>query len=149
MTIDHLEFDGDSHTSVSYFLGMTVLFGTRTSLYKFPIYLFAVLNAPQSVLCRLGGFELELELISDKRNELTIGGLALGVGYRIAEESLQGVQIPSVPGNLNGVPDGPFHSAGRGAEILGHLGVEHLGDGVACLTARWGASKRENLLRCL
>ena len=37
MTIGRLEFDGDSHTSVRYFLGMTVLFGTRTSLYKFTI----------------------------------------------------------------------------------------------------------------
>ena len=37
MTIGRTEFDGDSHTSVCYFLGMTVLFGARTSLFKSPI----------------------------------------------------------------------------------------------------------------
>ena len=74
MTIDHLEFDGDSHTSVSYFLGMTVLFGIRTSLYKFPIYLFAVLNAPQSELGHVLSFELKLELVRDEGDELRIRG---------------------------------------------------------------------------
>ena len=74
MTIDHLEFDGDSHTSVRYFLGMTVLFGTRTPLYKFPIYLFAVLNAPQSELGHVLSFELKLELVRDEGDELRIRG---------------------------------------------------------------------------
>ena len=35
MTIGCLEFDGDSHESSEHWFGMTVLFGTRTSLYKF------------------------------------------------------------------------------------------------------------------
>ena len=105
--------------------------------------------ATQSELGCLGGFELELQLVRNQGDELGIGGLALGVGYRIAEEALEGVQIPSVPGDFNGMADGPLHPAGGGAEGLGHLGIQHLGDGVACLTARWGASKRENLLRCL
>ena len=91
MTIDHLEFDGDSHTSVSYFLGMTVLFGTRTSLYKFPIYLFAVLNAPQSELGHVLSLKLKLELVRNQGDEFRIGGLSLGIGNRIAEKPLQGV----------------------------------------------------------
>ena len=70
-----------------------------------------------------------------------IGGLSLGVGHRVAKEALEGVQISSVPGDFDGVADGPLHSGGRGLEGLGHLGVEHLGDGIACLAARWGATK--------
>ena len=35
MTIDYLKFDGDSHTSVRYFLGMTVLFDAWSFLAKF------------------------------------------------------------------------------------------------------------------
>ena len=100
-------------------------------------------------LRRLGTLELELELVSNQGDELRIGGFPFGVGHGVAEEALQGVQVPSVPSNLDGVADGPLHPTGRGAEGFGHLGVEHLGDGIACLTARWGASKRENLLRCL
>ena len=96
---------------------------------------------PQSVLCRLGGFELELELVRDESDELRIGGLAFGVADGVAEESLQGVQIPSVPGDLDGVTDGPFHPGRGGLEGFGHLGVEDLRNGVACLTARLGATK--------
>ena len=35
MTISCLEFDGDSHESSAHWFGMTVLFGARTSLFKF------------------------------------------------------------------------------------------------------------------
>ena len=35
MTIDHLEFDGDSHESSAHWFGMTVLFDALTFLYKF------------------------------------------------------------------------------------------------------------------
>ena len=45
MTIGSLKFDGDSHTSVSYFLGMTMLFDALTFLYKFPI-------CPNAGLCQ-------------------------------------------------------------------------------------------------
>ena len=86
--------------------------------------------APQSELGRLGTLELKLELVRNQGDELRIGGLSLGVADGVAEESLQGVQIPPVPGNLDGVADGSFHPAGCGAEVLGHLRVEHLGDGV-------------------
>ena len=100
-------------------------------------------------MCRLGALELKLQFVRDEGDELRIGGLALGIGHGVAEEPLERIQIAPVPGDFDGVADGPLHPAGGGAEVLGHLGVEHLGDGVACLTARWGASKRENLLRCL
>ena len=35
MTMGCLEFDGDCHTSVRYFIAMTVLFDALASLYKF------------------------------------------------------------------------------------------------------------------
>ena len=94
----------------------------------------------RSVLCsklrRLGALELKLQFISNQGDELRVGGLSLGVADGVAEESLQGVQIAPVPGYLDGVPDCPLHSGRRRAEGLGHLGVQDLGDGVACLTAR-------------
>ena len=101
---------------------------TETIIYKM-----------QSEIPYLGALELKLQFVSDKRNELRIGGLSLGIAHGVAEEALQSVQIATIPGNLDGVPDGPFHSAGRGAEILGHLRVEHFRDGVGVLSARLGA----------
>ena len=86
--------------------------------------------APQSEIAYLGTLELQLELVRNQGDELTIGGLALGVGHGVAEEPLEGVQITTIPSNLNGVANGPFYPAGCGAEVLGYLGVEHLGDGV-------------------
>ena len=105
--------------------------------------------ATPSKLRRLGTLELQLQLVRNQGDELRIGGLAFGVGYGVAEEPLQGIQITPIPGYLDGVADGPLDSTGGGLEGLGYLGIEYLCDGVACLTARWGASKRENLLRCL
>ena len=88
---------------------------------------------------RLGALELKLELVRNEGDEFRIGGLALGIADGVAEESLQGVQIPPVPGDFNGMADGSFHPAGCGAEVLGYLGVEHLGDGIGVLSARLGA----------
>ena len=90
-------------------------------------------------LSRLGALELKLQFISNQGDELRIGGLSLGVGHCVAEEALQGVQIASVPGDFDGVPDGPLHPAGGGAEGLGYLRVEDLGDGVGVLSARLGS----------
>ncbi len=41
MTKCSLKVDGDSHTRVSYFLGMTMLFEALTYLCKFPICILA------------------------------------------------------------------------------------------------------------
>ena len=71
-----------------------------------------------------------MEFVRDQGDELRIGGLSLGVRNGVAEEPLEGIQIPSVPGYLNGVADGPLHSGWGGLEGLCHLGIEYLGDGV-------------------
>lgn len=84
-----------------------------------------------------------MQFVSDQGDELGIGGLALGVADGVAEEALQGIQIAPIPCHLDGVANGPFYSTGRGAEGFGHLGVEDLGDGVACLTARWGLPREK------
>ena len=71
-----------------------------------------------------------MELVSNKRNKFRIRRLALRIADGIAEEPLERIQIPSVPGYFDGMSDGPFHSAGGGLEGFCHLRVEHLGDGV-------------------
>ena len=84
----------------------------------------------RSKICHFRGFHLQLQFVSDKGNKLGICGFSLGIAHRIAEEPLQGVQIPSVPGHFNGMADGPLHSAGGGLEGFCHLGVQDLGDGI-------------------
>ena len=79
-----------------------------------------------------------MQPVRDEGNEFTVRGLALGVAHRVAKEALQGVQIPPVPGDFYGVANGPLYPAWGGPKGFGHLGVEDLGDGVACLTARLG-----------
>lgn len=81
-----------------------------------------------------------MQLVRNEGDELRIGGLALGVTHCVTEEALQGVQIAPIPGDFDGVADGPFHSGWGGAEGFGHLGVEDLGDGVGVLSARLEAS---------
>ena len=82
-----------------------------------------------------------MQLVRNQGDEFRVRGLAFGIGNRVAEEPLQGVQIPSVPGHLDGVADGPLHPGWGGAEVLGHLRVEHLGDGVGSPAGRLGATK--------
>ena len=84
----------------------------------------------ESVIDRLGVLQLQLELVRDERDELTIGGFALGIADRVAKEPLQSIQVASVPCHLDGVADGTFYPAGSGLECLCHLGVEDLGNGV-------------------
>ena len=79
---------------------------------------------------RLGALELELQLVRDEGDELRVGGLAFRIGNRVAEEPLQGVQISPIPGDFNGMADGPFHPTGGGAEGFRYLGVQYLRDGV-------------------
>jgi len=71
-----------------------------------------------------------LELVSDKRNKFRVCGFSLGIGNRIPKESLQSIQIATIPGNFDGMADGPFHPAGGGLEGLGDLRVQYLGDGI-------------------
>ena len=89
-----------------------------------------------SELGRVCALELELQLVCDEGDELRIGGLALGVGHGVPEKALQGVQIPPIPGHLDGVADGPLHPGGGGLECFCHLGVQYLRDGVGVLAAR-------------
>ena len=86
--------------------------------------------APQSEIGNLAGLELQGKLVCDKRNKFRIRGFSLGIADSIAEKSLQSVQIPSVPGNLDGMADGPLHTAGGGLECFCHLGVQYFCDGV-------------------
>jgi len=84
----------------------------------------------RSEVCDFRRLQLKLQFVSDKGDELRIGGFSLGIADRISEESLQSVQIASVPGDLDGVSDGTLHSGRRGLEGFRHLGVEYLGDGI-------------------
>ena len=87
----------------------------------------------------LGGFAHSLaDYVGDPGDELTIGGFPLGIADGIAEEALQGIQISSVPGDLDGVAEGPFYPAWRGLEGFGDLGIQNLGDGVRGLSAHAG-----------
>ena len=45
------------------------------------------------ILGRVGTLELQLEPVGDEGDEFGICRLALGVGYGVAEEALEGVQI--------------------------------------------------------
>ena len=84
----------------------------------------------QLEIAHLGALKLKLELVRNQGDEFRIGGLALGVAHRVAEEPLEGVQIAPVPGDLDGVADGSFHPAGGGLEGLCHLGIEDFRDGI-------------------
>ena len=95
--------------------------------------------APQSEIGNLRRLQLKLQFVSDQGDKFGIRGFSLGIADGIAEKSLQSVQIPSVPGDFDGMSDGTLHAAGGGLECFRYLGVEHLGDGVGVLTARLGA----------
>ena len=71
-----------------------------------------------------------MKLICDEGYKLRICGFSLGIADGIAEKSLQSIKITSVLGNLDGVADGSFHTAGGSLECFRHLGVEDLGDGI-------------------
>ena len=67
-----------------------------------------------------------MKLIGNQRDKFGIRGFSLGVADGIAEESLQSIQIPSVPGHFDGMADGSLHPAGGGQEGLRHLGYNTL-----------------------
>ena len=78
--------------------------------------------APQSEIGNFGRLQLKLKFVRNQGDELRIRGFSLGIADGIAEKSLQGIQVPSVPGHFDGVPDSPFHTAGGGLECFRHLG---------------------------
>ena len=73
---------------------------------------------------------MKLELISDQSDELRIGGFSLGVGNGIAEESLERIQIATIPCHLDSMADGSFHSGRRSLECFRHLWVQYLRNGI-------------------
>ena len=83
-----------------------------------------------SEIRNLRRLQLKLQFVSNKGNKFGIRGFSLGIADSIPEKSLQSIQITSVPGNLNGVSDCPFHTGRRGLECFCHLGVQYLGDGI-------------------
>ena len=95
--------------------------------------------AAQSEIGNLRRLQLKLQFVSDQGDKFRIRGFSLGIADRIAEKSLECVQIASVPGHFDGVANGAFDTAGRCLEGFGDLWVENLGDGVGVLTARLGA----------
>ena len=99
-----------------------------------------------SILYHLRALQLQLEPVRNEGDEFTVRGLALGVTHRVAKEALQGVQIPSVPGDFDGVANGPLYPAGGGLEGLGHLGVQDLGDGVRAVGPPEGTARRMGLI---
>ena len=113
--------------------------GMKTEFYTYQSHLHCIGNpkeksrkpiAAQSEIGNLRRLQLKLQFVSDKRNKLGIRGFSLGIGNRVAEEPLEGIQITPVPGHFDGVPDCPFHSAGGGLECFRHLRVQYLGDGI-------------------
>ena len=60
--------------------------------------------------------ENELSILKDIKsnngNKFTIGRLSFIILNCIAKQSIDGFYFPSVPGNFNGMSDGPFHTAG-------------------------------------
>ena len=83
-----------------------------------------------SVIAHLSRLELKLELVRNQGDEFGISRLAFRVADSISKESLQSIQVASVPGDFDGVADSTLHSGRGGLECLGHLGIENLRDGV-------------------
>ena len=69
-------------------------------------------------------------IVCDHCDALGIRRLSLHIADRVAEDALEGLDIPAIPCDLDGVADGTLDAAGRGAVFLGDGGIEHLGDGV-------------------
>ena len=76
-----------------------------------------------------GSFQLQLELISDKGDEFRIRGFSLSTVDGIAKESLQSIQIPSIPCHFDGVADSLLDARQCGRECfdqLRTLGIEFM-----------------------
>ena len=71
-----------------------------------------------------------MKFICNQRNKFGIRGFSLGIADGIAEKSLEGIQIPSVPGHFDGMADGTLYPGRGGLEGFCHLGVQDLRDGI-------------------
>lgn len=65
---------------------------------------------------------LQPQLVREQRNEFRVGGLSLAVIHRVAEKGIDGVQVASVPCDLNGVADGTLHTGRGGVECCATVG---------------------------
>ena len=92
------------------------------------------LASAQSEIGNLRRFQLKLQFVCDKRDEFRIRGFSLGITDGIAEKSMQGIQIPSVPGYFDGMSDSTLHSGRGGLEGLRH---KTLVMALACLQPAW------------
>ena len=101
----------------------------------------------KSKIGNLVRLQLKLQFVRDKGDEFGIRGFSLGIADGIAEKSLECIQIAPVPGNFDGMPDGPLHSGRGGLECFRHLGVQYLGDGVGVLSARLGGFQKPESCR--
>ena len=91
--------------------------------------------APQLVIGHLLPLELKLGLVRNQGDELRIRGFSFGIADRVAEQSLQSVQIASVPGYFDGVADGLLHPVGHGQKCLDDLACTAFVK-IRCLKAR-------------
>ena len=88
---------------------------------------------PFFLISKIGNFrrlQLQRKFVCNKRNKFGIRGFSLGIADGIAKETLEGIQIPSVPGDFDGVSDGSFHTGRGGLECFRHLRIQDLGDGI-------------------
>ena len=86
--------------------------------------------ASQSEIGNLRRLQLKLQFVSDQGNKFGIGGLAFRIADRISKETLEGIQVTSVPGHFDGMTNGTLHTGRGRLECLGDLRVQYLGDGV-------------------
>ena len=87
---------------------------------------------------------MKLELVCDEGDELTISGFALGITDRVAEKSLQRIQIATMPCHLNSMTNRSFNTAGCGLECFRHLGVQYFGDGVSLPDGKQGGFRAQS-----
>ena len=71
----------------------------------------------------LGGLELQLEFVRNQRDKFRICGFSLGIGNRVAEEALEGIEVASIPCHFDGMPDCSLYTTRRGLEGFGYLGM--------------------------
>ena len=74
----------------------------------------------ESEIGNLAGFQLQLELIGNQGDEFRIRWLALGIADSIAEETLEGIQVASVPGYFDGMADSLLDARQCGRECFDH-----------------------------